>query len=380
MTAINRNYLLIILLPAILYLNGCRHSHTPKNRKMITISKTPFGQVDGKPVDLYTLTSENMVVSITNFGGIVTSVKVPDRNGRMADVVLGFDNIDGYAGTHPYFGCIVGRYGNRIARAGFSIDGTYHRLNANNGKNHLHGGISGFDKKIWNAAEIYREEEAGIVLTCVSHDGDEGFPGELKVKVTYTITLNNELKIEYYAETDKPTPVNLTHHGYFNLKGAGDGDILGHKLMIDADRYTVVDDELIPTGELRPVANTPLDFRNPAEIGRGIDSVPGGYDHNFVLNGDGKLKKVAWLSEESTGRLMEIYTDQPGLQFYSGNFLDGTIQGKHGMIYRKHYGLCLETQHFPDSPNRPEFPSTILRPGEIYRSATIYRFIINRQL
>lgn len=347
---------------------------TPNIREMITINKSPFGQVDERPVELYTLSSENMVVRITNFGGIVTSLKVPDRNGKMADVVLGFDQIDGYKDTHPYFGCIVGRYANRIARAGFSLEGIFYRLNANNGKNHLHGGYEGFDKKIWKADEIHRENEAGIELSLISPDGEEGFPGKLTVKVTYTVTLNNELRIEYCALTDKPTPVNLTHHSYFNLKGAGEGDILGHKLMIDADRHTVVNEELIPTGELRDVVNTPMDFRHLKEIGRDIGLVEGAFDHNFVLNSNGEMKKVAELREEISGRIMEVLTDQPGLQFYSGNFLDETIKGKQGKIYGKHYGLCLETQHFPDSPNRPEFPSTTLLPGETYKSTTIYKF------
>jgi aldose 1-epimerase len=343
-------------------------------KPMVTINKIPFGQVDGKKIDLYTLSTEKMTVRITNFGGIVTSILVPDREGKMDDVVLGFDSLQNYIDVHPYFGCIVGRYANRIAGGKFILDGKTYQLAKNTGENHLHGGISGFDKKVWEAAEFRQGEEAGIELTYISPDGEEGYPGELKVKVIYSINPDMELKIRYFAETTRPTPINLTHHGYFNLKGAGNGDMLDHELMINADRYNVVNDQLLPTGELRDVTGTPMDFRQPKLIGGDMALVDGGYDHNFVLNSNGDINKVAVLSEASTGRQMEVYTSQPGMQFYGGNFLDGTLTGKNGKVYKKNYGLCLETQHFPDSPNQPDFPDVILRPGESFQSVTIYKF------
>jgi aldose 1-epimerase len=343
-------------------------------KPMVLISKTPFGQVDGKKIDLHTLSSDQMIVRITNFGGIVTSVLVPDREGKLDDVVLGFDSLKNYVDVHPYFGCIVGRYANRIAGGKFILDGKSYQLAKNIGENHLHGGIIGFDKKVWVAAESRQGEEAGIELSYISPDGEEGYPGELKVRVIYSITSDMELKIRYFAETTRPTPINLTHHGYFNLKGAGNGDMLNHELMIIADRYNVVNDQLLPTGELRNVTGTPMDFRQSRLIGSDMALVDGGYDHNFVLNSNGDINKAAVLSDASTGRWMEIYTSQPGMQFYGGNFLDGTLTGKNGKIYKKHYGLCLETQHFPDSPNQPDFPNVILRPGETFQSITIYKF------
>jgi aldose 1-epimerase len=339
---------------------------------MITIDKSIFGRIGKKVVFLFTLESKNnMKVSLTNFGGIVTSILVPDKNGNMEDVALGFDYLEDYKAAHPYFGCLVGRYANRIGAGKFDLDGKSYKLAVNNGENHLHGGISGFDKKAWE----YRESnEAGIELTYFSPDGEEGYPGDLKVRVIYALTSSNELKISYFAESNKPTPVNLTHHGYFNLSGAGNGDILEHELMINADRYTVVDEQHIPTGELREVTGTPLDFRKLKVIGEEMGGVEGGYDHNFVLDTSGKLAKVAELRENTSGRVMEVYTDQPGVQFYGANFLDGTLTGKGGKKYYKHYGLCLETQRFPDSPNQPAFPDTILRPGETFTSETIYKF------
>jgi aldose 1-epimerase len=349
-----------------------------KNDPMIKITKSTYGKVEGKDVFLFTLTAnDGTKVQITNYGGIVTSLFVPDRNGNLGDIVLGFDSLQGYLNGHPYFGSIVGRCANRIAGAKFELDGKTYQLAKNIGDNHLHGGIVGFDKKVWQAREIVQGDEAGVELTYVSPDGEEGYPGELKVRVIYMLTPNRELKIRYFAETDKPTPVNLTYHGYFNLKGAGNGDILDHVLMINADRYNVVNDQLLPTGELRPVTGTPMDFRQPKLIGRDMAQVEGGYDHNFALNTDGSLVKAAILKESSTGRWMEVYTTQPGMQFYGGNFLDGTITGKNGKPYFKHYGLCLETQHFPDSPNQPGFPNTILRPGETFQSETIYKFGTN---
>lgn len=346
---------------------------------MITIDKSIFGQADGKNVDLYTISGESMTVKITNFGGIVTSIIVPDRDGKMDDVVLGFDSLKEYISEHPYFGCIVGRYGNRIAEGKFELEGHPYQLAANNGKNHLHGGIRGFDKKIWNAKEYRNGDEAGLELSYTSPDGEEGYPGELKVRVIYAVTPDNELKIRYFAETSKATPVNLTYHGYFNLNGAGNGDILDHELMIDADRYTVVNDQLIPTGELRDLSGTPFDFRKEKMVGKDMAMVDGGYDHNFVLNNNGKFAKIAVLKESSKGRQMEVYTDQPGVQFYGGNFLDGSLTGKDGKKYYMHYGLCLETQHFPDSPNQPGFPNTILRPGEVFQSSTVYKFSLISQ-
>ncbi len=341
---------------------------------MIQINETAFGQYEGKEVFLYSLTSKTMAVKITNFGGIVTSIVVPDREGKMEDVVLGFDRLDQYIAEHPYFGCIAGRYANRIAKGRFVLDGQEYLLATNNGVNHLHGGLKGFDKQVWNAKEYRMGEEAGVELTYTSRDSEEGFPGELWVRVIYSLTPRNELKIQYFAETSRPTPLNLTHHGYFNLKGAGNGDILNLELRIDADRYTVVDETLIPTGELRDVTGTPFDFRQPKPVGRDMALVEGGYDHNFALNNEEKFARVALLNDQSSGRWMEVYTDQPGIQFYGGNFLDGSLTGKGGKVYQKHYGLCLETQHFPDSPNQPGFPNTILKPGEVFESVTVYKF------
>lgn len=344
----------------------------------MSIIKSSFGKTkQDQPVDLYTLTNTNgMTVKITNYGGIVTSLQVPDKNGQLEDVVLGFDSLDKYLEGHPYFGALVGRYGNRIAKGKFTLNGTEYQLAANNGENHLHGGIKGFDKVVWNAEIVKKENEVGIKLSYLSKDGEEGYPGNLSAVVIYTLTKNNELKIQYEAETDKPTPVNLTHHSYFNLKGAGNGDILGHLMTISADRFTPVDEGLIPTGELKSVKDTPMDFTVPKAIGERINRVKGGYDHNYVLNDwDGSLKRAAKVVEPVSGRVMEVWTTEPGLQFYTGNFLDGTITGKNGKVYHKHYGFCLETQHFPDSPNKPEFPLTILKPGEKYTHTTIYRFV-----
>jgi aldose 1-epimerase len=344
----------------------------------MSIIKSDFGKAkEGQPVDLYTLTNASgMTVKITNYGGIVTSLQVPDKNGKFDDVVLGFDTLDQYLEGHPYFGALVGRYGNRIAKGKFTLNGTEYQLAANNGENHLHGGIKGFDKVVWNAEMVKKENEMGVKLSYLSKDGEEGYPGNLTAVVTYVLTNDNELIINYKAETDKPTPVNLTHHSYFNLKGAGNGDILGHLLTIDADRFTPVDEGLIPTGELKSVKDTPMDFTAPKAIGERIDQVKGGYDHNYVLNGwDGSLRLAAKVVEPLSGREMEVWTTEPGLQFYTGNFLDGTITGKNGKVYNKHYGFCLETQHFPDSPNKAGFPSTILEPGEKYTHTTIYRFL-----
>jgi aldose 1-epimerase len=346
--------------------------------QMQTIKQTRIGQLEGKDIFLFTITSGNkMMVSLTNYGGIVTSIIVPDKNGNMEDVVLGFDSLSDYMGTHPYFGCLVGRYANRIASGKFELDGVGYKLATNHGANHLHGGLVGFDKKVWDARHYYEGEEICVELTYFSPNGEEGYPGGLEVKVVYSVSNGNELKIRYFAETDRPTPINLTFHGYFNLKGAGNGDIFDHELLINADRYTVVNEQHIPTGELREVIATPMDFNTLKPVGRDLGQVNGGYDHNFALNTTGEIIKAAILKESSTGRWMEVYTDQPGLQFYGGNFLDGTLTGRNGKKYHQYYGLCLETQHFPDSPNQPGFPNTILRPGELFKSTTVYKFCIS---
>jgi aldose 1-epimerase len=310
----------------------------------------------------------------------VISLEVPDRSGKLADVVLGYDNLQDYIKNNPYFGSIVGRYGNRIAKGRFSLDGADYKLAVNNGENHLHGGIKGFDKVVWKAESVNKSNAVGVKMTYLSKDGEEGYPGSLTSTVTYLLTNDNELKIEYSAVTDKPTPVNLTHHGYFNLTGCS-RDILAHELMLNADRFTPVDAGLIPTGELRPVKGTVMDFTKPTAIGARINSdyeqikFGGGYDHNWVLNRSGKgLSLAATLYEPTTGRLMEVLTTEPAIQFYSGNFLDGTITGKGGIVYKHRFGLCLETQHYPDSPNKPGFPSTVLRPGQKYTQTTVYRF------
>jgi len=298
------------------------------------------------------------------------------------DVVLGYDTLEGYLQPPtPYFGAIVGRYANRIAQARFTLDGQTYSLAANNGPNHLHGGLKGFDKVLWQAEPFERPDEIGVVFTYTSRDGEEGYPGTLKVRLTYTVTARNELRVDYQATTDKATPVNLSQHTYFNLAGDGRRDVLGHVLTINANRFTPVDPTLIPTGELANVEGTPFDFRAPTAIGARINADDEqvkrgrGYDHNFVINAtDGALVHAAHVYEPTTGRTLDIYTDQPGVQFYSGNFLDGTITGKGGRVYQHRYGFCLETQHFPDSPNHPDFPSTILRPGQEFRSTTLFAF------
>ncbi len=358
-----------------------------KETLTMKIEKQPFGKTeDGTTVDLYTLTNANgMTVKITNYGGIVTSLLVPDKNGNLEDVVLGYDNLEGYLKNNPYFGCIIGRYGNRIARGKFTLNGTSYTLATNNEPNHLHGGVKGFDKVVWAAKEVKGEATVGLELTYLSKDGEEGYPGNLSVKVSYTLTNDNALRIDYEATTDQPTIVNLTNHSYFNLKDAGASPILDHELMLDADYFTPVDSTLIPTGELRAVEGSPFDFKNPIKIGARIGADNEqikfglGYDHNFVLNGKaGELSLVGKLIESTTGCVMEIWTTEPGIQFYSGNFLDGTIIGKHGTVYHYRHGLCLETQHFPDSPNQPNFPSTVLNPGEKYQTTTVYKFLTEK--
>lgn len=346
------------------------------------VTASDFGKTaDGTPVVLYTLTNAaGMKAKIITYGAIVTELIVPDKTGKMGDVILGFDNLGQYLGAHPYFGAIVGRVGNRIAKGKFTLDGATYTLAVNNGPNHLHGGLKGFDKKVWKAEPMASAEGPALKLTYVSKDGEEGYPGKLTSIVTYTVTGKNELKIEYSATTDKATPVNLTNHAYFNLAGPGSGDVLGHELTISAERYTPVDDGLIPTGELAPVKGTPMDFTRPATIGSRIAQVKGGYDHNYVINLEGSKTPVpvVRVREPKSGRIMEVLTTQPGVQFYTGNFLDGTIKGIGG-VYKQHYGFCLETQHFPDSVNQPRFPSSILKPGTTYRHTTIYRFSVATQ-
>ncbi len=354
---------------------------TPKSG---STEKKPFGKTpDGQPVDLYVLTNKNGVeVAITNYGGAVVSLKVPDRNGKFGDVVLGYDSLDGYVNDKGYFGAIVGRYGNRIGHAQFSIDGKTYTLAKNNGENSLHGGIKGFNKAVWAAKELPVKNGQSLELTYLSKDGEEGFPGNLHVRVVYTLTDSNELKIEYSATTDKKTVVNLTNHTYFNLAGPGSGDILGHQLVIEADKFTPVDASLIPTGELRDVPGTPLDFGKATAIGARIDQddeqlkLGHGYDHNFVLRraAGAPISLAARVVEPNTGRVLEVWTTEPGVQFYTGNFLDGTARGKGGLTYARRSAFCLETQHFPDSPNQPKFPSVVLNPGEKYSTTTTYRF------
>jgi len=341
---------------------------------------TGVEESDFDSIKQYTLKNDNgMAVKITNYGATITSIVVPDRDGNFADVALGYNDVKGYINAidRPYFGSVVGRYGNRIAKGKFSIDGVEYQLATNNGENHLHGGNMGFDKVVWDAEAI----DNGVELTYLAKDGEEGYPGNLKVKVVYTLSDDNEIRIEYTAVTDKATVVNLTNHTYFNLAGEGSGTINGHELRINASRFTPVDAGLIPTGELRDVAGTPFDFRKAKTIGRDIEADDEqlkfglGFDHNWVLDrkGDG-MELAATLYEPKSGRVLEVITDQPAVQFYGGNFLDGRLIGKSGKPYGHRCGLCLETQHSPDSPNHPEWPGTILRPGEQYRTTTIYRF------
>jgi len=358
---------------------GSGGSKTAGSASTPSIMKAHFGHADGREVFLYTLCNKNgITVKITNYGGIITSILVPGKNGTMGDIVLGYDSLKDYVANSPYFGAIVGRYANRIAKGKFTLDGKLYRLAVNNGNNSLHGGLKGFDKVVWDAREFSDSASASLELTYLSRDGEEGYPGNLKVKVTYSLDNRDELITLIEAGTDKATPVNLCNHTYFNLSGA-DTDILGHELYLNADRYTVVNDELIPTGELPEVQGTPMDFRVSTAIGTRIARVKGGYDHNYVLNKkEGELSPAARICDRRSGRVVEVSTTQPGVQFYSGNFLDGTIRGKGGKVYRQHYGLCLETQHFPDSPNQPSFPNTILRPGEKFSQKTVFRFSVNR--
>jgi aldose 1-epimerase len=375
---------LLLTILAGITLASCNQTQKEENKMTSTISKEVFGELpDGKIAHLYTLTNSNgMVVKITNYGGIVTELTAADKEGKWEDVVLGFDSLSAYLKGHPFFGALVGRYGNRIAKGKFKLEGKEYSLPINNGPNALHGGIKGFDKKLWNASEIQKDSIVGLELTYESPDMEEGFPGKLNVKVTYTLSNDNALLIDYEATTDKTTIVNLTNHSYFNLTGMT-RDIMNHEVSILADNIVPVDATLIPTGKLMPVEGTPFDLRKPTTVGDGIDKTDneqikygGGYDHCWVINRVGKgLVPFATVRDPESGRFMEVATTEPGVQFYTGNFLDGKLSGKNA-TYGKRYGLCLETQHYPDSPNKPQFPSTVLKPGDTYKTSTMYKFSV----
>ncbi|MBV6429753.1 MAG: Aldose 1-epimerase [Haliscomenobacter sp.] len=367
----------------ILSLAGCKNKpaqeaqETETQNKTFTVIESPYGMVEGKDIILYTLMAPNgFTVSITNYGGTVVSILAPDKSGDLGNVALGFDNLEGYLQPkNPYFGCTVGRYANRIANAQFQLGGKTYTLSPNDNGNMLHGGKKGFDKVVWRGNYGQSDTSAYLTLGYISQDGEEGFPGLMPVTVTFTIDGNYGLQIDYMAKTDKPTPVNLTNHTYFNLGAGKAPDILGHELMLRASRYTPVNDQLIPTGKIEPVSGGPMDFTVPKAIGEDLAQVKGGYDHNFILNKNNKsLDLAATLYHKATGRYMEMWTTEPAVQFYSGNFLDGSLKGREGKSMVKHYGLCLEAQHYPDSPNQPDFPGTILNPGELYLQKTIYRF------
>lgn len=368
----------------ILSVTGC--GPAGKKESKMSITKVNWGTVDGKPVYLWTLTNKNgLVAKITNYGGIVTELWLPDKTGKMADCVLGFDNLADYLkpNNSPYFGALIGRYGNRIGGAQFTLEGRTYQLAKNDNQiNHLHGGVKGFDKVVWNGKEVKAKNGEGLELTYLSRDGEEGYPGNLNVKVVYMLTNKNELTMEYWATTDKPTVVNLTQHNYYNLGGQASGSILNELMMINADKFTPTDSKLIPTGEILPVAGTPMDFRKPTAIGARIDAnyqplkFAGGYDHNWILikKKPNEMSLAAKVVDPKSGRVMEVLTNEPAIQFYSGNFLNGTIVGKGGVKYVKNSALCLETQHYPDSPNHPNFPSTELKPGQEYHTKTINLF------
>lgn len=364
-------------------LAGCRSTTTDmETLQPMNVEVQSWGATAaGDPVQLFTIVNDNgMVVKITDFGATVTELWVPDRNGKAEDIVLGFDDVGGYESSdNQYFGCIAGRCANRIAEGRFELNGAEYQLFINNEPNHLHGGFKGFDKALWHGEPFTAPDGSGVRFTYVSPDGEEGYPGRLEVTVEYVLTEANELRVDYFASTDEATLVNVTHHGYFNLRGQGAGTILEHELFLDADRYTPTDDTLIPTGELADVTGTPFDFRTPTAIGERIEVLNAtaslGYDHNYVLRGEaGTLRPIAKLHDPGSGRTMEILTTEPGVQFYSGNFLFGQT-GKGGWTYPRNGGLCLETQHFPDSINHPDFPSVVLEPGREYRHTTVHRFL-----
>lgn len=375
-----------------LVLVGCQSGSQDKEEQQNTakanIQKEPFGTTqDGQETTLYTLTNTNGVeAKISNYGGVVVSLKVPDKNDKMGDVVLGYDSLAGYENNSAYFGAIIGRYGNRIAKGEFTLDGKTYTLATNNNTNHLHGGEKGFNRRVWNATEVNQDSIVGLKLTYVSEDMEEGYPGKLNVEVTYTLRNDDALAIDYKATTDKKTIINLTNHSYFNLTGDANNDILDHKLMLNASKFLPIDSTLIPTGELKSVEGTPFDFQEPTAIGKNIDANDQqityglGFDHCWVLNKSGSaMSLAATVYEPESGRFMEVMTTEPGIQFYSGNFLDGSTRGKYGIAYEKRYGFCLETEHFPDSPNQPEFPSVELSPGETYTTSTVYKFSVKDQ-
>ncbi len=366
----------------VVLLVGCTTTSKLTQQKGQIIVR-PFGKApDGSDVNLYTLrNAKGAEVGICNYGGLVTFLKVPDRKGKVGDVVLGYDNLSDYITNSPYFGALIGRYGNRIAKGKFTLDGKEYTLAVNNGPNALHGGLKGFDKVVWEPRFLATLQGPCLELLYTSKDGEEGYPGTLSVQAVYTLTDDNALRLDYTATTDQDTVVNLTHHSYFNL--AGKGDILNHQIMIPADKFTPVDSTLIPTGELKPVDGTPFDFRTPTAIGARIGQEDeqlkfgGGYDHNWVFNKQpGQLTLMARVSEPTSGRVMEVWSTEPGLQFYSGNFLDGKNKGKSGWVYQFRNGFCMEPQHYPDSPNHPSFPSVVLKPGQTYRNTIIYRFSV----
>ena len=377
----------LILAIALLFVFGCEEKKTAseqehaqsnaKEAKPMSVHKESFGQApDGGQVDLYTLANaKGLRARIINYGAILVSLEVPDRGGNLADIALGYDKLDDYLKRGGLFGAVVGRYANRIGGAKFVLDGVEYPLAPNNQPNHIHGGRKGFDKAVWRLEDLRAEDHQAVVkLSYVSQDGEEGYPGNLACSVTYTLTDENELKIGYEAETDKTTVLNLTNHSYFNLAGHGAGDVLGHVLMLAADKYTVFDDALIPTGEIRSVKGTPFDFTTPTPIGARIGEVGAGYDQNYVLNGGGSPALCARVSEPTSGRVMEVRTTEPGVQLYTGNWLNSSVTGKGGKVYGKHGGFCLETQHFPDSPNKPDFPSAVLKPGQKFTSVTAFKF------
>ncbi|MCA6448863.1 MAG: galactose mutarotase [Chitinophagaceae bacterium] len=374
-----KKQVLLWLLSGVLFLNACQNNtiHNETASMTFTISEKPFGQINGDTITQYTITNpQGMQVSIINYGGTVTNLLVPGRDHELGDVVLGFDSLSGYLQkANPYFGCLVGRYGNRIAKGKFILDGQAYQLTLNDHGNTLHGGVQGLDKVIWQASKP--AGDSSLKLTYTSKDGDQGFPGNLVIEVVYTLSSDNALQIAYSATTDKATPVNLTNHCYFNLSAGKQNTILDHEVMLQAEKFTAVDSLLIPTGQLPDVKGTPMDFTTPKKIGAELAAVKGGYDHNWVLKRKGKdLEKIATAYDASSGRFMEVFTTEPGLQFYTGNFLDGTLKGKQQQKYQQHAGFCMETQHFPDAPNQPSFPNTIVKPGESYRSLTYYRFSV----
>ena len=378
----------LVLAAALTVMFGCKEkgpASAQGQAKPMSTSTESFGQTpDGRQVDLYTLANaKGARARIINYGAILVSLEVPDRDGNLADIVLGYDGLEEYVNRGGLFGAVVGRYANRIGGAKFTLDGVEYQLAVNNRPNHIHGGQKGFAKVIWRLEDLKAEDhQAAVKLSYVSQDGEEGYPGNLACSVTYTLTDENELKITYEAETDKATVLNLTNHSYFNLAGHGAGDVLSHVLMLNADKYTVFDDALIPTGEIRSVKGTPFDFTNPTPVGTRIGEVGAGYDQNYVLSvrspkdngGQGSPPLCARVFEPTSGRVMEVRTTEPGVQLYTGNWLNSTVTGKAGKAYGKHGGLCLETQHFPDSPNKPDFPSVVLRPGQKFTSVTAFKF------